>query len=74
MVDPAHMNYISGFDSWSYQNTQVLLVPGNDLEPVWIERGVDAGGARQTTWLSSTISCRTPTSIPIPIHITRWKP
>lgn len=36
VIDPAHMNYISGFDSWSYQNTQVLLVPGNDLEPVWI--------------------------------------
>ncbi|GLR92081.1 hypothetical protein GCM10007857_88000 [Bradyrhizobium iriomotense] len=53
VIDPAHMNYISGFDSWNYQNTQVLLVPGNDLEPVSIVRGVDAGGARQTTWLSS---------------------
>lgn len=52
VVDPAHMNYISGFASWSYQNTQALLVPENDVEPVWIGRGVDAGGARRTTWLS----------------------
>jgi len=52
VTDPAHLNYISGFDSWSYQNTQALLVPAADLEPVWIGRGVDAGGARQTTWLA----------------------
>lgn len=53
VIDPAHMNYISGFDSWSYQNTQAVLVPSNDVEPVWIGRGVDGGGARHTTWLSA---------------------
>lgn len=52
VVDPAHLNYLSGFDSWSYQNTQALLVPVRDLEPVWVGRGVDKGGAHHTTWLS----------------------
>lgn len=51
-TDPAHLNYLSGFDSWSYQNTQALLVPKQDVEPVWIGRGVDQGGAFHTTWLS----------------------
>lgn len=51
-TDPAHLNYLSGFDSWSYQNTQALLVPKQDAEPVWVGRGVDKGGACHTTWLS----------------------
>ncbi|MER9083113.1 Xaa-Pro peptidase family protein [Mesorhizobium sp. M0895] len=51
-TDPAHLNYLSGFDSWSYQNTQALLVPKQDVEPVWVGRGVDKGGAYHTTWLS----------------------
>ncbi|MEK9281094.1 Xaa-Pro peptidase family protein [Bradyrhizobium sp. ISRA442] len=52
VADPAHLNYLSGFDSWSYQNTQALLVPKQDVEPVWVGRGIDKGGACHTTWLS----------------------
>lgn len=53
VIDPAHMNYLVGYDAWSYQNTQALLVAANaQLEPVWIGRGIDAISAHNTTWLS----------------------
>src|SRR5947209_5167081 len=51
VVDPAHLVYLSGFDAWSYQNTQALLVTAADNEPVWIGRGIDGSSARETTWL-----------------------
>ncbi|WP_420969471.1 M24 family metallopeptidase [Bradyrhizobium sp. B120] len=50
--NPANMNYISGYDALSYQNPQALLLPGGDLEPVWIGRGLDTAGAEASTWLS----------------------
>ncbi|MDA9421015.1 hypothetical protein XH97_02420 [Bradyrhizobium sp. CCBAU 53380] len=54
VIDPAHMNYLVGYDAWSYQNTQALLVPANaSHEPVWAGRGVDAISAHDTTWLSA---------------------
>lgn len=52
VVNPANMNYISGFDAWSYQNPQALLVPHSDPEPVWVGRGIDVPAAHNTTWLS----------------------
>lgn len=53
VIDPAHMNYIAGYDAWSYQNTQALLVPAGQDEPVWVGRGIDAVSAHDTTWLSA---------------------
>lgn len=52
VVNPANMNYISGYDAWSYQSPQALLVPSTGEEPVWIGRGVDRVSADETTWLS----------------------
>jgi len=50
VTDPANMNYLSGYDGWSFYTPQCLAIAQNG-QPVWIGRGIDAGGARVTTWL-----------------------
>jgi len=49
---PANMNYLTGYDGWSFYVHQCLLVSLTQDEPVWIGRGMDANGARLTTYLS----------------------
>ena len=49
---PANMNYLTGYDGWSFYVHQCLLVSLNQEEPVWLGRGMDANGARITTYLS----------------------
>ena len=51
--DPANMNYLTGYDGWSFYVPQMILVPVEEsAEPVWVGRGVDIGGARLTCWMS----------------------
>ena len=50
--DPANMNYLTGYDGWSFYVPQAAVVTLDDDEPLWIGRGVDVGGARLTTYLS----------------------
>ena len=40
LSNPANYNYIAGYDAMSYQNTQCLVVPASNEEPVWICRGL----------------------------------
>ncbi len=49
---PANMNYLTGYDGWSFYVHQCVLVHQEQEEPVWIGRGMDANGARLTTFLS----------------------
>lgn len=49
--DPSNMNYLSGYDGWSFYVHQAVVVTQNRDEPVWVGRGQDANGARATTWL-----------------------
>lgn len=49
---PANMNYLTGYDGWSFYVHQVVLVSLNQDEPMWLGRGMDANGARLTTNLS----------------------
>ncbi len=50
--DPANMNYLTGYDGWSFYVPQAVVV-ALDLEtPLWIGREMDAAGARFTTFLS----------------------
>ncbi len=49
---PANMNYLTGYDGWSFYVHQVVLVSLNQEEPMWLGRGMDANGARLTTSLS----------------------
>ena len=49
---PANMNYLTGYDGWSFYVHQCLLVAMEQEEPMWLGRGMDANGARITTYLS----------------------
>ncbi|MFC6724291.1 M24 family metallopeptidase [Halobium palmae] len=49
--DPANMNYLTGYDGWSFYVHQGLVVTRDRDEPVWVGRGMDANGARATTRL-----------------------
>jgi Xaa-Pro aminopeptidase len=50
--DPANMNYLSGYDGWSFYVHQGVVVTLDHDEPIWVGRGQDANGARATTWIS----------------------
>ncbi|ELY58249.1 M24 family metallopeptidase [Natronococcus jeotgali] len=50
--DPANMNYLAGYDGWSFYVHQAVVVTLERDEPIWVGREMDAGGARATTWLS----------------------
>ena len=52
VTDPGNMNYLSGFDGWSFYVHQCLIVMLDQEEPIWIGRGQDGNAARLTTWLS----------------------
>lgn len=51
-VDPANMNYLTGFDGWSFYVHQGLLISLDREEPLWFGRQQDSNAARITTWLS----------------------
>jgi Xaa-Pro dipeptidase len=50
--DPANMNYLTGYDGWSFYVPQAVVVTLDEEQPLWIGRGMDANGARHTTLLS----------------------
>lgn len=52
VTDPANMNYLTGFDGWSFYVHQCVLVFIDLEEPVWIGRGQDGNAARLTSYLS----------------------
>lgn len=49
--DVANQHYITGYDGWSFYTPQVVLVPIEEVEPVWIGRAMDAVGGRLTAWM-----------------------
>lgn len=51
VTDPANMNYISGFDGWSFYVHQCIIVFLDRDEPIWAGRGQDGNAARLTSWL-----------------------
>jgi ectoine hydrolase len=52
IVDPANMNYLTGYDGWSFYVHQGVIVALDRDEPLWFGRQQDSNGARITTWLS----------------------
>ncbi|MFA5570689.1 MAG: M24 family metallopeptidase [Sphaerochaetaceae bacterium] len=52
-VDPANMNYLTGYDGWSFYVHQCVIVALDKEEPMWVGRGMDANGARITSVLSN---------------------
>ncbi len=50
-VDPANINYLTGYDGWSFYVPQCVLLAVDEPEPVWIGRKMDVNAARVTTYL-----------------------
>ena len=50
--DPSNINWLTGYDAWSFYTPQVLVL-GPEIGPVWIGRLMDAGAAKFTTYLTS---------------------
>ena len=51
-TDPANMNYLTGYDGWSFYVHQLVIVAQGGTTPVWIGRAQDANGAKLTTYLA----------------------
>lgn len=51
VLDPSHMNYLSGFDGWSFYVHQGLLIFLDEEHPHWFGRAQDSNAARLTTYL-----------------------
>lgn len=54
ITNPSNMNYLSGYDAWSFYVQQMLIVIIDEEEPIWIGREMDANSAKLTTWMDST--------------------
>jgi Xaa-Pro dipeptidase len=52
IADPANMNYVTGYDGWSFYVPQLVAVPsqGNE-DPLWLGRAMDRAQAPLTSWL-----------------------
>ena len=53
VCDPANMNYLTGYDGWSFYVPQAVLVVDDHEEPVWIGRNMDVNGAKHTAFIKS---------------------
>ena len=51
VMDPANMNYLTGYDGWSFYVHQGVIISLDRENPLWFGRTQDANGARLTTWL-----------------------
>ncbi|RZV46826.1 MAG: ectoine hydrolase DoeA [Acidimicrobiales bacterium] len=49
--DPSNTAWLTGYDGWSFYTPQCVVV-GPEGDPVWFGRGMDANGARRTTYMS----------------------
>jgi len=52
VCDPANMNYLTGYDAWSFYTPQVVIIGIDQEEPIWIGRKMDVACAQFTVWLS----------------------
>src|SRR5690625_46354 len=54
LVNPSNMNYLSGYDAYSFYVPQALIVIKEENQPRWIGRRMDVNGAKLTTWLDDS--------------------
>ena len=52
-ADPASLNYLTGYDGWSFYVHQFVVVIDDREEPLWVGRAIDAPGAALTTFLAA---------------------
>jgi len=50
VTDPSNMNWLTGYDGWSFYVHQGVIVSLDDA-PIWWGRGQDANGAKLTCWM-----------------------
>lgn len=53
VTSPPNMNYLCGYDAWSFYVHQGVLVSQEREEPLWVGRKIDVGCVRHTTYLPS---------------------
>ena len=51
-TDPSNMNYLTGYDGWSFYVPQGVIVSIDEEQPYWFGRKQDSNGARITTYLN----------------------
>jgi ectoine hydrolase len=51
ICDPANMNYLTGYDGWSFYVPQAVLIIDDQEEPLWIGRNMDVNGAKHTAFI-----------------------
>ena len=51
ITDPSNMNYLTGYDGWSFYVPQGVIVSLDKEEPIWFGRKQDSNGAKITTYL-----------------------
>ncbi len=49
--NPSNINYLSGYNAYSFYVVQALIVIKEHDQPIWVGRREDANGAKLTTWL-----------------------
>ena len=50
--DPSNMNWLTGYDGWSFYVHQAVILP-LEGDPIWWGRGMDANGAKRTVFMKS---------------------
>ncbi|PPR46817.1 MAG: Ectoine hydrolase [Alphaproteobacteria bacterium MarineAlpha5_Bin9] len=53
LSDPSNMNYLTGYDGWSFYVPQVVIISLDKDQPIWFGRKQDSNGARITTFLKN---------------------
>ena len=51
-TDPSNMNYLTGYDGWSFYVPQGVILSIDEEQPYWFGRKQDSNGARITTYLN----------------------
>ncbi|GAA6735134.1 ectoine hydrolase DoeA [Thermus oshimai] len=51
VANPANMNYLTGYDGWSFYVPQVVVLALELEHPLWIGRAQDVAGARFTCYM-----------------------
>ena len=49
--DPSNMNWLTGYDGWSFYVHQAVILPVEG-DPIWWGRGMDANGAKRTVFMN----------------------
>lgn len=51
VVDPCNLNYLTGYEAWSFYVPQAVIVVRGRDDPIWVGRRMDASTAAMTTYL-----------------------